>query len=199
MPGGGAGESEEVVTVSFDTTGGTQHVTQSKQTKSFPLTAYQSVAPDYKGAIGVTHDSVEGVDITSPVFKFSVSVTMDVALVTPAYIGRLFRLTGKVNESSFHAFGMGTFNGGELLFLGATGGKRRGKYQMQYQFAASPDKTQIKCGDITVDHKRGWDYMWIQYGDRDVTQESVLFICKVPVAVYIEQVYEYDDFMDLVP
>src|SRR5262245_6293465 len=54
-------------TFSFDTSGGTQHITQSRQT----INKYAppgKTAPDFGGAIGVTHDSVEGVDITVPVF-----------------------------------------------------------------------------------------------------------------------------------
>ena len=45
---------------SFDTGGGTTHITQSLQTinKYAPV---GKVAPDFKGAIGVTHDSVEGI------------------------------------------------------------------------------------------------------------------------------------------
>ena len=57
---------------SFDTTGGTQHLTQSRQTISKYAPAGKT-APDFGGAIGVTHDSVEGVDITVPVFSFNVT------------------------------------------------------------------------------------------------------------------------------
>ena len=53
----------------FDTGGGSQHITQSLQTVS----RYPGTAPDFKGAIGVTHDNVEGVDITVPVYTFSES------------------------------------------------------------------------------------------------------------------------------
>ncbi len=47
---------------SFDTGGGTQHITQSLQTVESYAPSGQT-APDFKGAIGVTADSVEGVDI----------------------------------------------------------------------------------------------------------------------------------------
>jgi hypothetical protein len=44
--------------------GGTQHITQSLAT--IQKYAAAGTAPDFGGAIGVTHDSVEGVDITVP-------------------------------------------------------------------------------------------------------------------------------------
>ena len=55
---------------SFDTGGGTTHITQSLQTinKYAPV---GKVAPDFKGAIGVTHDSVEGTDVTIPIYNFT--------------------------------------------------------------------------------------------------------------------------------
>ncbi|HRR83308.1 MAG TPA: hypothetical protein P5118_24260, partial [Planctomycetota bacterium] len=47
----------------FDTSGGTQHITQSLATVH-RYGAPGTTAPDFGGAIGVTHDNVEGVDIT---------------------------------------------------------------------------------------------------------------------------------------
>lgn len=44
----------------FDTGGGSQHVTQSLSTIS--KHAASGTPPDFKGAVGVTHDNVEGVD-----------------------------------------------------------------------------------------------------------------------------------------
>lgn len=49
--------------LSFDTGGGTTHITQSLQT----IVSYAPPGedpPDFKGAIGVNNDSVEGTDIT---------------------------------------------------------------------------------------------------------------------------------------
>jgi len=50
----------------FDTGGGTQHITQSLATISKHAKPGET-APDFKQAIGVTTDSVEGVDVTVPV------------------------------------------------------------------------------------------------------------------------------------
>jgi hypothetical protein len=48
---------------SFDTSGGSQHITQALQNIA-NYAPSGSTAPNYQGAVGVTHDSVEGVDIT---------------------------------------------------------------------------------------------------------------------------------------
>ena len=56
-------------------------------------------APDFKGAIGVTHDNVEGVDIIVPVFKFT--ATKVFAPSGLPNLGTVYSLTGKVNAGTF--------------------------------------------------------------------------------------------------
>ncbi|GJQ27705.1 MAG: hypothetical protein HBSAPP02_27370 [Phycisphaerae bacterium] len=171
----------------FDTGGGTQHITQSLQT----VGAYGSpgqAAPNFKGAIGVTADSVEGVDITVPVYQFSETHYLDDAYVTPAYKGTLFALTGKVNGGGFKGL-----DRGECLFLGASGSKRgSGDWEINYRFAASPNVTGLNVGDISGINKKGWEYLWVRYMDTEDTFAKALV--KKPVAVYIEQVYPYGNF-----
>lgn len=93
------------------------------------------------------HYSVEGVDIDVPVYHFSETHYLPLtcrpeqssvvakrprprrgrrhvkglpdAIVTPAYSGTQFNLTGKVNGGAFKGFAAG-----ECLFLGAAGAKR---------------------------------------------------------------------------
>lgn len=54
----------------FDTTGGGQHITQSKQTIARYAKAGED-APDFQGAINVTDDRVEGLDIHLPAFHWT--------------------------------------------------------------------------------------------------------------------------------
>lgn len=170
----------------FDTGGGTQHITQSLQTVGAYGSPGQS-APNFKGAIGVTADSVEGVDITVPVYQFSETHYLDDALVTPAYKGTLFALTGKVNGGPFKGFAQG-----ECLFLGASGQKRgSGDWEISYRFAASPNVAGLAVGDIVGISKRGWEYLWVRYADEEDTAAKALV--KRPIAVYVEQVYPYGD------
>jgi hypothetical protein len=182
-------ESGDPSTFSFDTGGGTQHITQSLST--IGKYAASGTAPDFKGAIGVTHDNVEGVDITVPVYNFSETHYLADATVTPSYRGTLFNLTGKVNNGSFKGLAAG-----ECLFLGASGSKRgEDDWEITYRFAASPNRTGISVGPITVASKKGWEYLWVRYADEEDAGSNTLV--KKPIAAYVERVYEEGNFAAL--
>lgn len=170
---------------SFDTGGGTTHITQSLQTVARYAPPGED-PPDFKGAIGANNDSVEGTDITIPVYNFKETHYIPIALVTPAYKAALFYLTGKVNAAPFKGFAPG-----EVLFMGASGSQRgQEDWEITFSFAASPNATGLTVGDITGIDKKGWEYLWVRY--QDAEDEDVLV--KQPAAVYVEQVYPYGDF-----
>ena len=170
---------------SFDTGGGTTHITQSLAT----VARYPADAPDCKGAIGVAGDNVEGTDITIPVYNFTETHYIDANLVTGAYKATLFSLTGKVNNAAFRGFAAG-----EVLFLGASGSVRRKEdWAITFRFAASPNVTGLQVGDITGIDKKGWEYLWVLYADAADQQTRI----KRPRAVYVEKVYEEGDFSGL--
>jgi len=180
-------------TYQFDTGGGTQHITQSIET----IGAYSADddPPDFGGAIGVTHDNVEGVDITIPVYQFSETHYLPAAVVTNAYKGLLFYLTGKVNSAPFRGCAAG-----ECLFLGASGSRRQqgqnpndGDWEITFKFAASPNAVNLQIGDITVASKKGWEYLWVRYEDA----EDANVLVKKPTAAYVEKVYEDGNFSSL--
>ncbi|HBO45788.1 MAG TPA: hypothetical protein DD670_18065 [Planctomycetaceae bacterium] len=174
----------------FDTGGGTQHITQSLQT----LGRYAPVgvtAPDFQGAIGATSESVEGVDVTVPVYNFSETHYIAAEMVSGAYKAALFALTGRVNAASFRGFAAG-----EVLFLGASGSKRGEEdWEITFRFAVSPGATGITVGPITGINKRGWDYLWVRYQDAEDAAAGALV--KRPVAAYVERVYYDGDFSGL--
>jgi len=172
----------------FDTGGGTTHVTQSRQTLgSYAPSGF--TAPNFQGAIGVTLDSVEGTDITVPVYNFSETHNFNNAYVTGSYKLALFGLTGKINGGGFKGFAAG-----EVLFLGASGSKRgNDNWEISYKFAASPNVTGLSIGPISGITKRGWDYLWVRYAD--AVDENVLI--KQPIAAYVERVYLDGDFSSL--
>jgi len=173
---------------SFDTGGGTTHVTQSLQTVGRYAPAGR-FAPDFKGAIGVTHDSVEGTDITVPVYSFTETHYLSIAAVTGSYKAALFLLTGRVNAAPFKGFAAG-----EVLFLGASGAQRGTEdWEITFRFAASPNAAGLVIGDITGIAKRGWEYLWVRYADAE--DEQVLV--KQPIAVYVERVYDEGNFAGL--
>jgi hypothetical protein len=172
---------------SFDTGGGTQHITQSLGTVG-AWGAPGIVPPNFQGAISATQDSIEGVDITVPVYNFSETHYIDPAFVTGAYKASLFYLTGTVNTGPFRGFAAG-----EVLFLGAAGSVRgQENWEITFRFAASPNVMGLSVGAIGGIAKRGWDYLWIRYADVEDTAAKMLV--KQPLAVYVEQVYPYTNF-----
>ena len=134
---------------------------------------------------------MEGVDITVPVYSFSETHSLDPTVVTEVYKGTIFSLTGKVDSDTFRGF-----SPGEVLFLGAAG-TRRGTgsdddWEITYRFAASPNRSNIPVGDITVPAKKGWEYLWVRYADTEDPAAHALV--KQPVAAYVEKVYDEGDF-----
>tara|TARA_Y100000589_G_scaffold253557_1_gene242272 strand:- start:32 stop:895 length:864 start_codon:yes stop_codon:yes gene_type:complete len=197
-PDPGSGE----YTYSFDTMGGTQHITQSLDTVGSYADSSIPSAPDFHGAIGVSNTNgnaeVQGVDITVPIYNFSETHYLTTEQVTPEYKGTLFQLTGKVNNATFRGLAAG-----ECLFLGASGTlhgtetdtETTGDWEITYRFAASPNKTGITIGSITGIAKKGWEYLWVRYAD--VEDMDAMAMVKRPVAAYVEQVYEDGDFSSL--
>ena len=174
----------------FDTGGGTQHITQSLATVN-RYAPPAKTAPDFKGAVGVSHDRVEGVDITIPVYNFSETHYLPVSVVTEPYKVALLNLTGKVNAALFRGLAAG-----ECLFLGASGSKRGTEdWEITFRFAGSPNKTGLTVGTIVGIDKKGWEYLWVRYADAEDNAAKALV--KQPVAVYIEKVYEEADFSAL--
>lgn len=179
----GSAPEDPTDSMSFDSTGGTQHITQSLETVArFGPAASEQL----KGAIGFDGENINGVDITVPVWNWSETKYLSV-VNTAAY----FNLTGKVNSGGFRGYA-----GGEVLFMGASGQIRgsgpTAKWEVNFKFAASPNRSNFTVGDINVDTKKGWEYLWIQYA-ADVDPAKKVLI-KKPVAVYIEKVYEEGNF-----
>ena len=190
---------------SFDTTGGTQHITQAAQgsivgvsgnavTTASPERRFPPSAPMMDGAIGVDSNGVNGVDIVSPQLQWQEQYDVPNAYITSAYIRGLAGLTGTVNNASFRGFAAG-----EVLFLGCSGNqewddqKGRGPWSLTYRFAASQNVTNKTIGSIAGIDKKGHEYLWVRY------EESVsgTDLIKKPKAVYIDKVYMDGDFSGL--
>ena len=170
---------------SFDTSGGTQHITHALSHVHSYAPAGET-APDYKGAIGVSENGVEGCDITVPVYAFSETHYLSDATVQ-AHKAAYFSLTGKTNSAAFKGCAIG-----ECLFLGARGSKRSGgDWEITFSFAASPNKTDLTVGGITGIAKGGWDYLWVRYDD--TVDSAAKKLVKEPIAVYVERVYDSGD------
>ncbi len=180
--------------LSFDTTGGTEHVTQSLATISSVGPVSGPAAPNYSQAINVTRDSVGGVDRVAPKFEFTLTVPK--VGLSRSYVRDLARNTGKTNSATWNGYAAG-----EVLFLGATGSaKPADGFVITYKFAVQENRTNViirpaddgisgHAGEIKVD-KKGWEYVWCAY--KDTTSNNLLV--QIPVAAYVEQIYRSFNF-----
>jgi hypothetical protein len=174
---------------SFDTTGGTQHLTQA-----YAESRFGAGAPDQRKAIGVDSNGVNGVDVVVPQLQWQESYDVPNAYVTSAWIRGVAGVTGTTNNASFRGF-----EAGEVLFVGCSGSqewddqKGRGPWSLSFRFVASKNVTGETIGDITGVAKGGHEYLWVRY--EDAVDSSTLL--KKPKAVYVNQVYRPADFSAL--
>lgn len=172
--------------ISFDISGQTTRIKQSLQT----IASYPADAPNYKGAINVTRDGIEGTDILMPHLSFSETVVKPVAFVTHTYIRTLKSLVGKYNQASWKGFDAGT-----VLFVGAAGGRRgQNDYSLTYRFLNADNETGLQVGDITGIDKKAWEYLWVKYREEEQTVGGNDFVVEVPEWAYVERVYGPGDF-----
>jgi hypothetical protein len=180
---------------SFDTTGGTQHITQacsvgSGGTLDFEK-RYPSSATNMSGAIGVDSNGVNGVDIVVPQLQWQEQYDVPNAYVTATYVRGMAGITGTTNNAAFRGF-----DAGEVLFLGCSGSqewddqKGKGPWSLSYRFVASKNVTGQTIGSISGIEKKGHEYLWVRYEDA-VSSSSLI---KQPKAVYVSKVYKDSDF-----
>ena len=186
-------------TVAFDTTGGTEHVTTAySDSQGGPVEgAFYNDAADYVdhyGIIDMDGDTVRGTDKVVPSFQFTETWVFPSKYLIDTYISTLYTLTGTVNKSRFRVF-----NEAECLFLGARGELTRGSTlaSIVFSFSARPTRDNFTVGGggfaITVDQKKGWDHMAIQY--KRVVQGSL--VVSRPAVVRTNKLYARTDFSKL--
>ena len=174
----------------FSTGGGTQHITQSLETVS-TYAPSGLTAPDFEGAIGVSGDRVEGVDIPVRTYQFSETHRFTDTFVASGFKLTLFTLTGCYNNATFKGFAAG-----ECMFLGATGSKRGvDAWSITFNFACTPNISGATVGSITGISKLGWHHLWIRYAD--YVDGFAYCLVPRPIAAYVERVAEPADFSDL--
>lgn len=178
------GESE----FAFEIGGGSLHITHSLAT----IAAYAppgQTAPDFQGAINVTDDGVEGLEIGNPQgAQFSETHWLDKSVVTSTYQRRLESLVLTTNHSPFKGRGIC-----EVLFIGASGSRRgRGDWQVTFRFRFSRSATGLSVGPIVDIEKKGWHYLWVRYAATE--DAAAKRIVQRPIGVYVERVYEESNF-----
>lgn len=181
-------ESEVSATNSWSFSGQTTGAT-TKITQGLATTKYGASAIEYNGAIGVTPNGVEGVDVVIPALEFSITKSQSAGVVTLSYIATLVGMTGTTNNATFNGFAQG-----ELLFLGADFSQSsEGETSVTYKFSASPNQTGLTVGSITGIAKKGHEYMWVDY---EATEASGK-ISRTPRGVYVHRVYRESNFASL--
>ena len=177
------------VEYTFDTMGATTKITNSLQTLNVYVKEGDEATVstnDYIGAIGYDGKTVNGCDIPIPTFQWTEKYRVPATYVTPAYRRILAELTGTMCNGNFREFGPA-----EVLFMGARGRfKGNHGWDMEYHFTASPSMSNLTVGEITSIIKRGYDYLWIRYGEKHINGD----IFSVPKKVYIEKVFNETNF-----
>lgn len=174
---------------SFDTTGATKHITQAL----YHVNTYKPsgvTAIDHKGAIGVTDDAVEGVDVPDRALKWTETWQLPLAGYGFIFAAVLGELTGRVNASYFRGFPAYT-----VRFDGANGGQSPQEStlcEITFNFAVSPSESGLTIGDITGVAKTGWDYLWVRYeATDDATAKKTT---PKPIQVEVDRVLTYFNF-----
>ena len=174
-------------TWNYATTGGTTRVKQALQNIGNYAPVGQT-PPNYYGAIGVTKDGIEGVDIVTPNCSYRESHYKTLGIFTAAYANTLALMTGTVNNAPFRAWAAG-----EVLFAGGSmQSQDRNGVTIEYEFLLSPNATNIVAGDITVPSKYGWDYLWYTYYTS--LDETNGCLVEIPRSAHVDRVYPFTNF-----
>lgn len=140
-------------------------------------------APDYGTMINASPEGIGGTDIFIP--EGSINISETVPNMTVGRFIKLCWLACKMNFAAWAGFGPR-----ELLYMGSqiaeadANGKRKLNHELKY----SPTyKNIVVSSDITVPIKRGWDYLWILYGQ--VKDSGSNLTIQKPIAAYVVKVY----------
>lgn len=172
---------------SFDIGVETQHIVQSKSTVNTYVAPGQT-ARGFGGAINVTENEAQGIDIRVPTSVFQLSYYPTIAVVTTAYQKAVRDLCGKVNNATFRGHAAG-----EVMFVGCSGRSRDvTDWELTYKFEVRPNRTNITIGEMTGISCDGWDVLWCYFGYRKDTGANE--IIKYPTQCNIERVYDRANF-----
>lgn len=183
----------------FEITGESIHRTQSLATVAsyaapvaFGMSSIPGVSPDYKGAIGVTEDGIEGVDVESGVLSWSEPHKIPRARITRSYIDLLEQMAFTFNDATWRGYPKG-----EIEFRGVRGKIQGDAPELMYSFRRSRNRTGIVIGEITGIAKRGAEYLWVKYDRLEDSSVTPARITQKPANVFVEQVVEYTTFSAL--
>lgn len=206
------------VSISVDTTGSTETITQAYRPQAGKpgVSSYVNgepgaSAPESYGAINVSGGQVNGVSKTVPAFNFTETwlipsgyllwglsekkdekaEEVDEGAGDP-YAKILHEMTGTVNSDDFRIF-----KPGEVLFMGARyeTNRQQTMVPVTFSFSVRPNLYDFYIQDaLHISEKPGWHYMWLYYENAVADQK---FPVKFPRYAYVDQIYEEKKFSDL--
>ena len=168
------------IRVGFRTTGGTVHISSSRERIAMYGTGVQHTV--------IIGQDGSGAEITVPVQMRSYAFNFDSGIVTESAMDYWEALTGAVNSATWH-----NRPAGEVLFLGAEGDttiSADSKSSVTFQFAMSRNKVGETIGEISGIVKDGHDLIDIHTMTKVVGSQNV----QVEKFVYIQRVYERLNF-----
>lgn len=183
--------------LAWDTTGHTEHITQGLAAE----VRLPNNAADFEGALNVSGDNVQGLDVVRPSLRYSETWILPAQLAIGCdFIGAVYALTGTVNKNKFRCFAPG-----EALFMGA-----RAQWNGDQPYVSTTFDWECRPnGDLTMPfvkgvyeygdydpgaqggggggamNKLGWEHIWIRY-EAAASNGSLI---RKPIAIYKNKVY----------
>ncbi len=171
----------------FDTTGGSMHITNALE----HLADYGTNAPNHGGAIGVNSEGeIEGCDIGTSSRKWTETWYMNALAIPFNYGDILEALTYTTNNATFRGKAAG-----HVLFMGASGGgstKDPGFFEMTFNFATGQALSGATICGISGVSKLPWEYLWYEYEKQNDSVEAKKI--KKLIAIHREGVYPAGNF-----
>jgi hypothetical protein len=196
IPTGDDGGENELPELSFNITGATVHKTHGYEVReAFPARTPRDL---FYGAINVEKDSkgrlkVSGVDDEEQQLEIQASFKVPMPNDPFAFARALVNTANHTNQNVWYGF-----QPGEILFRGATlKGRLLEKWQMQYDFATSPNVAfvvEFKDDGPVNCFKRGFDYFWLHYESVVEDRGGGKLIIPKPVYAFSHRMKQEADF-----
>lgn len=171
--------------VCLDTGGTTQRITQSLGTVN-SYAAGDETPPNFGGAIGVTRDGIEGVELPFASQKWNEKHYLPKSIVNTDWENAVTDLGQHTNNAPFRGRAVD-----QVKFSNVTTNETGDDLvECTFYFEAAPHVDNITIGNISGISKKAWDYLWVFYTD----DRSGNWLVKKPRFVYVEQVFYQGDF-----
>jgi hypothetical protein len=198
-PGVAEGEGHGTLSPKWRILGHDQSVTTELITQSLATTnRYPSTAPDFKGAINVTEDGPQGIEIPVPVITIRMQRQLPLATYSYEWIRNQYPFYLKWNSAEWLGFPAKT-----VQFYTSRTDVEGDRIVINADLNYVPKITGQTIGDITGITKEGMDYQWLLRAKYQATvpgssPERKFEYSKV-VGVYCERYAETIDFATLGP